>query len=52
MTTMNFVMIAFLIPQLTLFFFSLLRGGLQAVAIFALVGFCVTLFFVAVQASF
>ena len=51
-TAINFVMIAFLIQQLTLFFFSLLRGGLQGVAIFALVGFCVTLFLVAVQASF
>ena len=54
MTAINFVMIAFLILQLTLFFFSLLRGGggLQGVAIFALVGFCVTLFLVVVQASF
>ena len=46
MTAIKFVMIAFLIQQLTLFFFSLLRGGLQGVAIFALVRFCVTLFLV------
>ena len=40
MTAIKFVKIAFLIQQLTLFFFSLLRGGLQGVAIFALVRFC------------
>ena len=45
-------MIAFLILQLTLFFFSLLRRGLFDVTIFALVGFCATLFLVVVQASF
>ena len=44
MTAIKFVKIEFLIQQLTLFFFSLLRGGLQGVAIFALVRFCVTLF--------
>lgn len=51
-TAINFVMIAFLILQLTLFFFSLLRYGLFGVTIFALVGFCATLFLVVVQASF
>jgi hypothetical protein len=51
-TAINFVMIAFLILQMTIFFFSLLRYGLFGVTIFALVGFCATLFLVFVQASF
>lgn len=51
-SAINFVMIAFLILQLTLFFFSMLRYGLKGVTIFALVGFCATLFLVVVQASF
>lgn len=51
-SAINFVMIACLILQLTLFFFSLLRHGLKGVTIFALVGFCATLFLVVVQASF
>ena len=51
-SAINFVMIAFLILQLTLFFFSLLRKGLYGVTIFALAGFCATLFLVVVQASF
>lgn len=45
-------MIALLILQLTLFFFSLLRYGLYGSTVFALVGFCTTLFLVVVQASF
>lgn len=48
----NSVMFAFLILQLTLFFFSLLRYGLFGVTIFALVGFCVSLGLLVVQASF
>lgn len=52
-SAINFVMIAFLILQLTLFFFSFLRYALlKGVTIFALVGFCATLFLVVVQASF
>lgn len=51
-SAINFVMIALLILQLTLFFFSLLRYALKGVTIFALVGFCATLVLVAAQASF
>lgn len=51
-SAINFVMTAFLILQLTIFFFSLLRYGLLGVTIFALAGFCATLFLVVVQASF
>lgn len=51
-SAINFVMTAFLILQLTIFFFSLLRYGLHDVTIFSLVGFCATLFLVFVQASF
>ncbi len=51
-SAINFVMIAFLIPQLTLFSFSLLRLGLHGVTVFALCGFCATLFFIVGQASF
>lgn len=50
-TAINFVMIAFLILQLTLFFFSLLRYGLFGVTIFSLAGFCATLALVTAQAS-
>lgn len=48
----NCVMFAFLIVQLTLFFFSLLRYGLFGVTIFALVGFSVSLALLVFQASF
>jgi hypothetical protein len=51
-SAINFVMIALLILQLSLFFFSLLRHGLKGVTIFALCGFCATLFFVFAQATF
>lgn len=51
-SAINFVMSAFLILQCTLFFISLVRRGLQGVTIFALAGFCCTLFLVFVQATF
>ena len=51
-TAINFVMAAFLVLQLTLLFFSLLRYGLFGVTIFALVGFVLTFLLVVFQASF
>ena len=51
-TAINCVMIAFLVPQFAFYSFSLVRNGSRGVTLFSLAGFCATLVFIAVQATF